>query len=251
MNNQYFRIGICGEPGSGKTTIIKTIRSDAKVLILNTEGGLNSIAGHLELNKNSIVVRDINTYDDINKIKKYTNDDIKGFDYIVVDTLSFMYKIIARHYIKDSQKVANVNEIQHYNQMSIDLFDVLNAFKNLKANIIFLIHTKNFTDKFQQRFIHLDFVGNQAVSYIVNDLDFIFYIMKNPNKTDNSRLFITENMKIPEPDNRVLEFCKKRDEFNVINAVEHAHIHSFLTNFTSRRSKMLEQQQQKEISNEQ
>ena len=246
MSN-YFRIGICGEPGSGKTTIIKTIRKDARILILNTEGGLNSIAGYLELNKQNITVRDIRAYDDISKLKKYQESDIKDFDYIVVDTLSFMYKVIARHYIKDTQKVANVNEIQHYNQMSIDLFDVLNAFKNLKVNIIFLIHTKNITDKFQQRFIQLDFAGNQATSYIVNDLDFIFYIMKHPTKGDE-RILITQNMKLPEPDNRMLEFCKKRDEFNVINKVEKADINHVLTNFIQKRNNVLQQYQQKEMN---
>lgn len=246
MSN-YFRIGICGEPGSGKTTIIKTIRKDARILILNTEGGLNSIAGYLELNKQNITVRNISTYEDINKLKKYQESDIKDFDYIVVDTLSFMYKVIARHYIKDTQKVANVNEIQHYNQMSIDLFDVLNAFKNLKVNIIFLMHTKNTTDKFQQRFIQLDFTGNQAYSYIVNDLDFIFYIMKHPTKGDE-RILITQNMKLPEPDNRMLEFCKKRDEFNVINKVEKADINYVLTNFIQKRNSILQQYQQKEMN---
>jgi len=248
MANQYFRIGICGEPGSGKTTIIKTIRKDAKILILNTEGGLNSIAGYLELNKNNVSVRNINTYEDINKLKKYTNDDVKDYNYIVVDTLSFMYKVIARHYIKDTQKVANVNEIQHYNQMSIDLFDVLNAFKNLNVNIIFLIHTKNITDKFQQRFIQLDFVGNQAYSYIMNDLDFIFYITKPPKKGGEDRCLITQNMQIPEPDNRILEFCKKRDEFNVIKPIVNANINELLTNFITQRNNILKQQQLKEIN---
>jgi broad-specificity NMP kinase len=83
--SNYFRIGICGEPGSGKTTIIKTIRKDARILILNTEGGLNSIAGYLELNKQNITVRDIRAYDDISKLKKYQESDIKDFDYIDYD----------------------------------------------------------------------------------------------------------------------------------------------------------------------
>ena len=246
MNN-YFRIGICGESGSGKTTIIKTIRKDANILILNTEGGLNSIAGYLELNKQNITVRDINNYEDISKLKKYQEADIKDFDYIVVDTLSFMYKIIARHYIKDAQKVANIQEIQHYRQMAIDLFDVLNAFKNLKINIIFLIHTKNTTDKFQQRFIHLDFTGNEAMLYLMNNLDVLCYIMKHPTKGEE-RILITQNMKLPEPDNRIVEFCKKRDEFHVINKVEKADINNLLTSFIEKRNNFLKQYQQKEIN---
>jgi hypothetical protein len=116
-----------------------------------------------------------------------------------------------------------------------------------KVNIIFLIHTKNITDKFQQRFIQLDFAGNQATSYIVNDLDFIFYIMKHPTKGDE-RILITQNMKLPEPDNRMLEFCKKRDEFNVINKVEKADINHVLTNFIQKRNNVLQQYQQKEMN---
>lgn len=248
MTNQYFRIGICGEPASGKTTIIKTIRKDAKILIFDVEGGLNSVSGYLHLNANNISIKEIKNYEDVTALKKLKNEDVKDFNYIIIDTLSFLYKIIARYYIKDTQKVANVNELQHYNQMSLDLFDVLNAFKNLKINIIFLIHTKNITDKFQQRFVTLDFVGNQALSYIMNDLDFIFYLMKNPKTGGEDRILITQNLQIPNPDNRILEFCKKRDEFNVIPAIINANINELLTNFTNKRNEFLKQYQNKEIN---
>lgn len=239
---RYFRIGIGGEAGTGKTTLIKTIRKDARILILDIEGGLMSIDGFLEVNKQNIEVRKINNISDINILKKYTNENVKNFDYLVVDSLSFMYKIIARSYIKDTQKVVNANEIQHYGQMAIDMFDILNAFKKLDINIIYLMHTKNISDNFQQRFIQLDFVGNDGVKYILNDLDFMCYITQSPIEGSKDRVLITENLTLPPPDNRRLEFCKKRDEFNIIKPIEPANINNLLTNFITKRNEIIKQQ---------
>ncbi len=253
MNSQYLMIGICGEPSSGKTTIIKTIRKDAKILILDLEGGLSSIFGWLEMNKFNVMVKKISTYEEICELKKWGDSDISDFDYIVVDTLTYMYQIISRWYIKDNQKVANTNERQHYNQMPVDIFDILNNFKSLKANFIFLMHTKNYADNFQQRFVQLEFVGNQVQPIINKALDFIFYIMKNPsqeNQGGEQRVLVTKNLTIPAPDNRILEFCKKRDEFHVINAVVNANIDELLTNFVNNRNKFLKEYQLREIKND-
>jgi hypothetical protein len=226
---RYLKIGVSGESGAGKTSIIKTINPDAKILLLNFENGLISIESWLNLNQDRVVVWDflIDDYEKLIKLIKMKSE-IEKFDYVVFDSLTFAYKLIEKFYMKQS-KVKNSLEIQHYKQIAQDLEDIINAFRMFDINVVYLMHTADVRDKFNDVAIRLAFSGNLSEANILGSLDFSFLLLKS-NTTDTRALFTTNGV-VSETNPKVIGICKKRDEFNVLSRIEGANLHQVLTKY--------------------
>lgn len=232
---KYLNIGIAGNSGTGKTTIIKSINEKAKILILDVDKSLYSIETWIETNKERIHVKNIDTYEDIMAIFKQ-KELLESYQYVVVDSLSKLTQLIAKHY-RISSKLQNQLEQGQYLKLGFDVEDILFFFRNLKANVIYTLQTDDSTDKYGDVFIDIDLVGNMATKESLRVFDFIFYLIKS--NTNSERYFITENGAISEQNQHILRCCKKRDEFHVLSKVEPANLHTLLKKFVEKRLEII------------
>lgn len=235
----YLNIAICGEGGVGKTSIIKTINPNAKILILNFENGLISIENWLRQNQDRVDVWDftIDDYDKLMKLEKMKNE-IEKYDYVVFDSLTTAYELIERPYMKNS-KVKNSLEPIHYKQMAQDLKDILYAFRQFKINVIYLIHTEDVRDKFNDVEIRLAFSGNKSEPSVIKAIDFSFLLLKS--NTSETRALFTSNGVVSETNPSVIKVCKKRDELGALNRIEAPNLHQLLTKYIENSLKAMEE----------
>ena len=145
---------IYGKSGVGKTTLATTIGNDSKVFIINAEGGLRSIEG------SRIASADVNLDDDGKPLgvdAKYKRlqelvsflkkpEQLKQFDWVVVDSLTEISKIVYQYQEIQANKKENLTQKgevdgfamwRNYNS-SISKF--LRAFRH--TNVIFLALSK-------------------------------------------------------------------------------------------------------------
>jgi hypothetical protein len=219
IEDKFAKILISGSSGSGKTSIIKTLPNDVRILIYDFENGLLSINNFLTKNKDRIVVYTCDEgYSDIKKITALTNKDIADFDYIVIDSLTMISRIIEKHYTNSVGKEGEL-QIHHWKLIANDAWMLFSNLMSLECNVIFYAQTDTLPDSMGRRNIELAINGNDFKKQILPMLDFAFYLSVNEKK---ERFFITDNTVAIS--SGALHVCKKRDENNALEDVEIANL---------------------------
>lgn len=219
IENKFAKILISGQSGSGKTSVIKTLPNDVNILIYDFENGLLSINNFLKQNANRISAYTCNEgYSDIKRISNITNVEVANFDYIIVDSLSMVSRIIEKHYANSVGKEGEIT-IAQWKNIANDAWLFFNNLMQLECNVIFYAQTDITVDSVGRRNIELAINGNDFKKQILPILDFAFYLSVNEKK---ERFFVTDNS--VSLASGALHVCKKRDELNVLNDIEEANL---------------------------
>ena len=141
---QYIKMLIGGAPGSGKTVFGST---SIEPLVVDCEGGLMSIADR------RVPYAEINTTLELQQLLTHLDQDEKtqkemlGFapETIVIDTIDEVQKMFERERMRETGKDALT--MQDYGWLKDRMLDTIRSYRNLNANVIFLVHLKDSIDE--------------------------------------------------------------------------------------------------------
>lgn len=177
----YVKAMICGQPGSGKTSLGATL---SKPLFICTENGLLSIA-----DKNPMMI-EISSVNDLKDTLVYLKSQLAmpadkrdvDFDSIVLDSLSEMAEVIKN---KITNNGARGMTMKDWGTLGDELMGLFRAFIALPTNVIALSHIKEEKDDDNGVILLNPALSGRAKDEVLRAFDIIAYIFV---QKDGSRL---------------------------------------------------------------
>lgn len=177
----YLKALICGNPGSGKTTIGSTAPNP---LFICTENGLLSIA-----DKSPLMV-EIRSVEDLRETLKYLKKEFAlpkekrelQIDTIVIDSLSEMAETIKNKLTQEGSKSMTMRD---WGVLGDELMGIFRAFISLPCNVVALSHIKEDKDEDSGTIIYNPSLSGRAKEEVLRAFDIISYIFldKKGNRT--------------------------------------------------------------------
>jgi len=219
---------VVGESGIGKTSLIKTIGKDKKVLIFDFERGLKSVTNHIINNKDNITAFQCFNFEQIKYITSQKSiDGMAKYDYVVFDSITRISAIIEDELRNIPKFMANTQQL--YGELAIQMMHLVLAFSKINTNIIVTA---------------LPLVDNGITSInlrggfknsIRQYFDFVFTLIKENDSQEKQgkRYFITDT-------SAEFPLAKSRDELNILEYKEEANLKNIFEKILNENKEIIE-----------
>jgi hypothetical protein len=170
--NKMQRIVVCGVGGSGKTSLLKTINPDKRVLVIGFEEGVKRINDYLNKSENITVAFSNDRLPDLTllKSKSFIEKSNNNFDYIFVDSISSLVSNLFNHFLGISK-----DNWQAGSETVKLLKPVFESIFQIQKPIIFLSHVKESNNMWQLGF------ETSLKEIFEREADYICYLKSNFN----------------------------------------------------------------------
>lgn len=165
---------ICGEPGTGKTSLAF---SNSKPLLIDTDLGAQRAVGRKDIVQ-------VKTWKDIEGL---TENDLKDYNTIIIDTVGRLLEILAQYLIMQNPKLGRGTgelTLQGYGGLNQAFKSWISKLKSFKKDIIIIGHSKE--DKKGDDFlVRIDAMGSSK-NELYKIADLLGYMcVKNQSRTLN------------------------------------------------------------------
>ena len=189
--NRKIKMLVSGRNKCGKTTLVRTIPQDQRILFLAIEDGLYTLEwdGWLEKNKDRIKVFifDKKVSDISEVILSWTEDNLKDYDWIVVDSMTKINNLAEAKQAENKTKL-EFNDWNIVGELGKRFYTKILSFNK---NILLFAHTK-VSDRGE---IEFKMSGAKLKDTLPDDVDFSFYLYADK---DGKRELVTSNINTPD-----------------------------------------------------
>ena len=207
---------VYGATGTGKTTLVKTLKSDAvqaegRVLLLNNDHGDKSILTALHDTKpyQWLLTHTVSKYDDVREVYKYLVTQENDFRWVVLDDTTR----IAEMLLDDLEEEYGDDVWGAYGALNSRFRTLLRAFRGLGINILFLAREDQNKDPKTAAFPGKALGDGNDGSSVLHEFDHAYRMVRVANGEDDDEFFLqTKSTEDAE--------AKRRDEFNCLDFME-------------------------------
>lgn len=210
--DKNFKALIYAKPGTGKTSTVRFL--EGKTLLLDVDNTSQVLSG---LPGISIAKIDPNDpIDNMTKFFGYAKSKIKEFDNIVIDNLTHYQKIWLMK--KGENTKSGQPELQHYGIFDSHIINLISAFNNLDANVVYTAWETTRQIQLQSGQLFNQFlpdIRDKAVNHVMGIVPVVARLVKNP-ETDARGFILSETngtFAKNQLDNR--EFSLQEDIFKI------------------------------------
>lgn len=155
---------IYGEPGAGKTSLVKTLpaASDDRILYLYAD------PGYAVLRERHFTMAKITTIQDTVDAHKHCLANIKNLDWVVVDGIDEIGTEIVNAMIRGTGDMRSA-----YGDMGKTMTAWLKAMRDLPCNVMFITHREEMQDNEKRMYYRPSFPGNMVTERLVDWFDLV------------------------------------------------------------------------------
>lgn len=209
---------VYGLPGSGKTTLVRTLKKDAvdkkkKVLLLNNDYGDKSILSAIHDDKpyQWLIPHDVNNFDEIRDVYRFLKESDHSFGWVVLDDATIMAEML----LKKLQQPEEYGDDTWgaYGQLETQFKGLLRAFRGLDLNVLFLGREDKNREPVTAAFPGKALGGGNNGSSVLHEFDHAFRATRVSHKDEDDEFFLQTKA------SEEVE-AKRQDEFNVLKFME-------------------------------
>lgn len=248
--NKYIKMLVSGINGCGKSTLVKTLPKDSKILYINFEEGIDSIANWYNNNRDRVDILSVENFiEDVQNLSKYNlqyiidgakikaqNESLEekmplpnitdyqdtqavNYDFVFVDSVTALGKKI-EYQIKQSKLKPTYDDWNIIQGVASNLFYTL---LKLNTHVIFLGHTT-----IENNVIGLRLNGTVFKGNILDDVNYSFYYYVSP---EGRGLISCNEIAVSQG---ILNMCKTSDELGVLNKIEEPNLEAIINKLTKK-----------------
>ena len=165
---------VIGEPGVGKTSLVKTIPKDQKVCVISAESGLLSVIE--EVRSGHVSGFEVETFDDLIDIFNHLNEDEAkaSYQWVFIDSLTEIGERCFEHIKK--QYPTDKDTLRAWSKYGERFQKLIKAFRDLKPyNVVFTCLPKINKDENNVRYKGADVPGKAVAEKLPAYFDEVLY----------------------------------------------------------------------------